>query len=81
MSAIPICQVQGCGKPATYHSFPNNARHPDEGGMQTCDGHLNEGMSALAGQPDPEHWLVYSLHEGSPPYCLVTCPTCHPVTA
>lgn len=72
------CQVSGCVKDATYHSFPANASHPDEGGMQTCDGHLAEGMSTIQGQPTPEHWRVFPIHESSPPLCLVTCPTCHP---
>lgn len=45
--------------------------------MATCDAHLSEGMSHLPGQPAPEHWRVFPLHEGSPPYCAVTCPTCH----
>ncbi len=72
-----LCQVPACGKPATYHSFPANAPHPDEG-MATCDAHLSEGMSHLPGQPAPEHWRVFPLHDGSPPYCAVTCSTCHP---
>jgi hypothetical protein len=49
--------------------------------MLTCDLHLSEGMSHLLGQPAPDHWRVFPLHEGSPPYCAVTCPTCHPTQA
>jgi hypothetical protein len=74
------CQVPDCGKLATFHSWPANAAHPDEGGMQTCNEHLVEGMSHLPGHPDPEHWRVFPIHEGSPPYCLASCPTCHPVS-
>jgi hypothetical protein len=56
-----ICQVPGCGALATFHSFPSRAVHPDEGGMQTCDVHLAEGMSCISGQPMPEHWRVFLL--------------------
>jgi len=57
----PTCQVIDCGKPATFHAFANNATHPNDWGMQTCDGHLSEGMSHLPGQPEPEHWRVFAI--------------------
>jgi len=40
-------------------------------------------------QTNPEHAVLLCkalgfvnvpLHEGSPPYCAVTCPTCHPAS-
>lgn len=62
-----LCQVPDCGKVATYHSFPANASHPDEGGMMTCDGHLAEGVSHLAGTPEPEYWRVFSVHRTATP--------------
>jgi hypothetical protein len=55
------CQVEGCAAFATFHSFPSNAVHPDEGGMQTCNDHLYHGMSVIAGQSDPEYWRVFPL--------------------
>lgn len=61
MRTAEVCQVLGCGKLATFHSFPADAVHPDEGGMQTCDEHLSEGMSSIAGQPMPNHWRVFPL--------------------
>lgn len=58
---VSLCQVVDCGSSATFHSFPCNAVHPDEWGMQTCDDHLSEGMSHLQGQPEPDHWRVFPI--------------------
>lgn len=69
-----ICQVSHCGKQATFHSFPANAAHPDENGMQTCDAHLSEGMSNLMGQPTPEHWRVFPLQSDNAPGVMVDPP-------
>lgn len=55
------CQVPCCGATATFHTFPATTANPDEGGMQTCDTHLIEGMSCIDGQPTPEHWRVFVL--------------------
>jgi hypothetical protein len=59
------CQVLECEKNATYRIFPANAVHPSKGGMQTCDDHLNYGMSHIVGQPAPEHWCVFPVHVGN----------------
>jgi hypothetical protein len=58
-----ICQVRNCGKPAEYNSFPGDYVRVtfDEIGMQTCAAHLSDGMSHVAGTPEPEYWRVFPL--------------------
>lgn len=73
------CQAAECLNPATWTTHASNERRPDMGSTQVCDDHLAEpGLCQASGLPDPDSWTVVPIHEGSPPYCLASCPTCHP---
>lgn len=76
------CQALDCLNDACWETYASNERRPDMGGTQVCDQHLVEpGLCPRADMPSPDSWTVVAIHEGSPPYCLVTCPTCHPKQA